>query len=63
MEWTEVVAPLYKQIRPTGGVLSHSIGSDYRYRNYLCQIWIELDLEPFEYIDPFYGKVEYSHAT
>lgn len=58
MIWKEITPELYQKIKPITGELWHSISRDFKNKKFIENIWIELEIENFKYVDPFYGEIE-----
>lgn len=58
MDWRIATDPLYKNISPKTGTISHFINNDIIHRKYIDSISIEFDVDEFIYTDPFYGEIK-----
>ena len=52
----QITCDLYSKIKPIGGRLFSQINSTYSYKKRLGKVWIEFDMNEFDYLDPFYGE-------
>ncbi|MCP4521139.1 MAG: hypothetical protein GY827_05555 [Cytophagales bacterium] len=55
-KWQDITPHLYQNIKPISGRLSIRIDRDYIYQKKLANIWVEFDMNEFDYLDPFYGE-------
>lgn len=53
--WEEITTDLYSKIRPTGGTVYSQVDAGFISTRKLGNIWLEFDINEFEYTDPFYG--------
>lgn len=58
IKWEEITEDLYSKISPIGGKLYSKISNGYKTRNWIDNIWVEIYLNDFTYIDPFYGEMQ-----
>ncbi|HLO53632.1 MAG TPA: hypothetical protein VK169_05050 [Saprospiraceae bacterium] len=56
MNWKEELPNLYKNIKPDGGILKHSIDKDYTSQNLIQRIIVEFNEMDFDYFDPLYEQ-------
>ena len=54
MNWKEVVADLYKKIKPVKADLIYQIDSSFIRDRRIAHMWIEFEMNDFNYVDPFY---------
>lgn len=54
--WEQITSDLYNKINPIGGRICSQIDSSFIYKKRLGNVWLEFDMNDFEYIDPFYGQ-------
>ena len=58
-KWEEITEDLYSKINLTGGKLFSKISTGsttFESRNWIDNIWVEIYMNDFTYIDPFYGE-------
>ncbi|GEM_PF-3852169 len=54
--WKEITGELYSKIAPVGGVIHSQIDNSFPRTKKIFNIWIEFQMNDFEYNDPFYGQ-------
>jgi hypothetical protein len=53
--WEDITSDLYAKIKPIKGRVFSQVGYYFISKKKLCNIWLEFDMNEFEYVDPFYG--------
>ena len=54
--WEEITTDLYSKIKPIGGTVYSQVDAGFISTRKLGNIWLEFDMNEFEYTDPFYGE-------
>ncbi len=60
-DWREYLEPLYKEIKPTSGILFHELTNNHWTENDLGNLYIvsfALTFDEITYLDPFYDNIE-----
>lgn len=57
-DYKTIIPPILSQLNPNTGIIQHQISYTNSKESLIDYIQIEVIQEPFEYVDPFYGRIE-----